>query len=137
MAVDATVGDLRTRGAVPEGVDAVCRTVDDPVMADARSGSYGGGVIRVLYPLKRTTGQEAYWHDITAHEAGHAWDARYLTTTQRARYAQVRGLPTFNGEDYADTFAALAGGATYLGYIGSPPPPEQVAAICAERLVPC
>jgi len=137
-AVDATVNDLRLRGVVPDDLDAVCRTTAEPVLAQGNSGAYVNPRVLVLYPLKRTTGQESFWHDVVAHEVGHAWDAHELTTAQRVRYSQIRGLALYDGEDYADVFAAIIGGATFLPRIGgSPPPPEQVAAICAERLVPC
>jgi len=93
----------------------------------------------------------------TAHELGHAWDVAHLTTSQRARYMALRGYTgdwyTSNAvEDYADVFSLLMSGLgdqTITSYLGTPgftrspaqigerPSPEQVAAICAERLVPC
>jgi len=92
-----------------------------------------------------------------AHELGHAWTLKHLTLEQRARYMALRGYAgdwdaSKANEDYADVFSLLMSGlgdqtiTTYLGtpgfgrspiQIGERPSPEQIAAICAERLVPC
>lgn len=97
-------------------------------------------MFRVVYPFDRVPEPlwEKGWHDVAAHEIGHTW-ARGLSTEQRQVYAGIRGQAGFNGEDYADVFAAIVGGVGRggLAYIGTPPPAEQVEAICAAGLVPC
>jgi len=128
--------------AVPYGVDVVCRHRDaDPKLA-GRAGYFAGALAVIAYPLAGGPAREqASWRSTVAHELGHAWwHAHIFNFSNIDLYRAIRGAALVEPvhEDYADVFAHIVGGVTGdLRYIKTPPPHEQVEAICAAGLVPC
>lgn len=123
------------------------------------SGRYLAGAVDInaesRYPSEELRARG--FRSTAAHELAHAWDRLRLTDAQRTRYMAIRG---YTGdwrasravEDYAEVFAILMSGlgdATITAYLPTPgfapsgeqiadrPSPEQLAAICGERLIPC
>jgi len=137
--VDSVV--VRLGDKAPPNVDAVCRTREQDVWLQ-RGGYSVGMLVVVRYPLDIPEWNwERAWNDIAAHEIGHAWSRR-LTPEQQQFYAAIRGQAGWNGEDFADVYAAVVAGVNVdgrggLSYIGSPPPAEQIEALCAAGLLPC
>lgn len=137
-AIDAALASLVASGQAPADADGVCRTREQDSFLGNRTGYSIGVRFVVRYPFDTVPESQwdQTWHDVAVHEIGHTWSRR-LDAAQQQSYATIRGQAGWNPEDYADAFAAVVGGATWLGYIGSPPPPEQVDQLCAEGLLPC
>jgi hypothetical protein len=72
-----------------------------------------------------------------AHENGHAWRFNFVTDAQRDRLLVIIGIDpaTPSSEEfYAEVFRYVVFEDAFGGLVVTP---EQEAAICAERLVPC
>lgn len=137
-AVDAALAALKASGQAPVDADGVCRTREQDSLLGDRTGYSIGVRFVVRYPFDRfpESRWDQTWHDVAVHEIGHTWSRR-LDAAHRQVYAAIRGQSVWSDEDYADVYAAVIGGAEWLGYIGTPPPADQVDRLCAEDLLPC
>lgn len=135
--VDRALGALQATGRAGATVTGVCRDrALDPMLTDHAGYSIGSTFV-IRYPPDATEARwPQLWYDVTVHEIGHTWQ-RTLPFPKLHEYAAIRGMASFSAEDYADVFAAVIGHASGLAYIGSPPPPAQVEALCAAALLPC
>lgn len=115
----------------------------DPLLDERGAGAYyAAGTVVIGYPRPGSPGwEEAVWRAAVAHEVGHAWWFAHPSADTMRAYQAIRGEAMIQPfiEDYADVFSAIVGGTAppHLRYIGTPPPAEQVEAICAARLMPC
>ena len=139
-AIDAALAALVASGQAPADADGVCRTREQDSFLGTHAGYSIGVRFVVRYPFDTVPESQwdRAWHDVAVHEIGHTWSRR-LDAAQKQSYATIRGQAGWNPEDYADVYAAVIGGARAggLAYIGSPPPPEEVDALCAAGLLPC
>ncbi len=137
-AVDDVLAELVARGKAPPEADGVCRTREQEPILGVHTGYSIGTRFVVRYPFDRVPESQwdQTWRDVAAHEIGHTWSRR-LSAAQQQSYAAIRGQVAWSPEDFADVYAAVVGHAGFLGYIETPPPADQVEALCAAGLLPC